>query len=213
MRNGSADIQCVAGSRWVRRRLIPAALTLALAWPAATAAQEAADAVLTLRGFGLNLTGVGQGRSEDFEIAVQRWSRDEEHDHLRKALSDGGVAALSRAIGDLTSRVGVVRTPREGTLGLKYAREAVTPDGRRRLLLVTDRLSAPATKPRADTHDFLVVEVVLDEDGKGQGRTAAPESLRYDARADTLEMDRYVPEPMRIEKLRVVGPAGDRAER
>ena len=132
---------------------------------------------------------------------------------LRKALSDGGVAALSRAITDLTSRVGFVRTPREGTLGLKYAREAVTPDGLRRVLLLTERLSAPATNPHADTHDFLVVELVLDKDGKGQGRTAGPESLRYDARAGALELDRYVPEPVRIENLRVVEPAGDRARR
>ena len=157
---------------------------------------------------------MGQGRSEDFEIAVQRWSRDEEHDHLRKALSDGGVAALSRAIGDLTSRVGVVRTPREGTLGLKYAREAVTPDGRRRLLLVTDRLSAPATKPRADTHDFLVVEVVLDEDGKGQGRTAAPEEPALRRAQRTLSRWTATSRSRCESKsFGWSGPRGDRAER
>ena len=211
MRNGTADIEYV-GSRRIQRRLIRAALTLTLAWPLVAQAQEAADAVLRLRGFGLNLTGVGQGRSEDLEIAVQRWSTDEEHDHLRKALSDGGIAALSRAITHLTSRVGLVRTPREGTLGLKYAREAVTPDGGRRLLLVTDRLSAPATNPHADAHDFLVVEIVLDKDGKGQGRTAGPEVLRYDARAGTLELDRYAQQPVRIDEVRVVGPAVDRVK-
>lgn len=189
------------------RRLIGAALTLALAWPSATPAQEAGEAVLRLRGFGLNLTGVGQGRSQDLEIAIERWSTDAEHDRLHRALSDGGVAALSRAITDLTSRVGFVRTPREGTLGLKYAREAVTPDGGRRVLLLTERLSAPATKPHADTHDFLVVEVVLDKDGKGQGRTTGPAGLRYDA--GTLELDPDIPEPVRIENVRVVEPAGE----
>ena len=213
MRNGTAGIEYVAGSSRVRRRLIGTALMVTLAWPAAAPAQEAADAVLRLRGFGLNLTGVGQGRSEDVEIAVQRWSTNEEHDHLRKALSDGGIAALSRAIGDLTSRVGLVRTPREGMLGLKYAREDLTPDGGRRLLLVTDPLSAPATHPRADAHDFLLVEIVLDKDGKGHGRTAGPEVLRYDARAGTLELDRYAQQPVRIDGVRVVAPGGDRAKR
>jgi hypothetical protein len=211
MRTRTADVESI-GSRRIRRRLIGAALTLALAWPVATRAQEAAEVILRLRGFGLNLTGVGHGRSEDFDIAIERWSTDEERDRLQKALSDGGVAALSRAITDLTSRVGRLVTPREGKLGLKYARESVSADGRRHLVLLTERLSAPATNPHADTHDYLVVEVVLDKDGKGEGRTAGPESLRYDARAGTLELDRYVPEPVRIDHVRVVGPAEDRAK-
>ena len=94
MRSRMDRCEVVAGSRRIRRRLIGAALTLALAWPAARRAQEAAEAVLRLRGFGLNLTGIGHGRSEDFEIAVERWSTDAERDHLRQALADGGIAAL-----------------------------------------------------------------------------------------------------------------------
>ena len=34
-----------------------------------------------------------------------------------------------------------------------------------------------------------------------------PESLRYDARTDTVELDSHVPEPMRMEDVRVVRPA------
>src|SRR5262245_46923318 len=168
--------------------------------------QEAGKPVLKLRGFALNLTGVGTGRSGELEIWIERWSGDDERERLRKALDDKGVAGLATALTAVSPRVGYVRTQRGGTLDLKFAREVPLADGGRRVLLATDRLAAPkdGTNPRADVYDFLAVEVRLDKDGKGEGRTAGPERLRYNKEAGTLELDRYGVEPVWVKELRVV---------
>lgn len=178
-----------------------------LSSPAASWAQEPGKALLTLQGYGLNFTGVGRGRSGDLEIGIERWSSDQEHDRLRAALAEGGVPALTRAL-PAAPRVGYVRAQGGHTLAVKYAREFPLPDGARRVLLVTDRLDVPAdgTNPRADVHDFLVAEIRLDKDGKGQGRTAGPEQLHYSKEAGTLDVDRKGAMPVWIEKLRVVAP-------
>jgi hypothetical protein len=179
----------------------------ALAAAALTAAAaESTRPVLALRGYALNLTGVGQGRSGDLQVAIDRWSSDADRDRLRRATADGGIAGLSRAIAELSTRVGTVTTERGGTLNLKFAHRSALPDGGTRVVLVTDPLGAPAdgTNPRADTYDFLAVEVRLDKAGKGEGRTAGPQRLRYNSDTGTLELDRYRAEPVWIKDVRVV---------
>ena len=183
------------------------ALSAALAMPAPSRAQAASPAptVLTLRGFGLNTTGVGTGRSGDLEIRIERWSTDPERDTLRDAVKSGGATALSGALASAT-RVGEVRTQRGGSLGLKYARAFTLPDGGRRIVLATDRLTAPkdGTNPNAERHEFLAVEIRLDKAGKGEGRTSGPAGLRFSKDGQTLELDSYGASPVWIEKIQVV---------
>ena len=182
------------------------ALTAALAIPAPSRAQPASPGptVLTLRGFGLNTTGVGTGRSGDLEIRIARWSTNEERDRLRDAIKGGGVTALTGAL-SAAAQVGEVRT-RGGSLGLKFAREFPLPDGGRRVVLATDRLTAPkdGTNPGAEVHDFLAVEVRLDKAGKGEGRTSGPAGLRVAKDGATLEIDSYGASPVWIDKIHVV---------
>ena len=193
------------------RRTTLAALAIAAAFsalPPASRAQSPGPALLTLRGFGLNTTGVGSGRSGDLEIRIERWSSDAERDALKAAFAKDGGAGLARAV-PAAARVGSVRTQRGGLLDLKYAREIALPDGGRRVVLATDRLSAPkdGTNPNAEVHDFLAVEIRLDKAGKGQGRTSGPGGLRMSKDGQTLELDSYGASPVWIEKLQVVGEA------
>jgi len=164
-----------------------------------------AVALLKLRGFALNLTGVGVGRSGDVEIGIERWSSDEERDRLKGALAQSGAAGLSEVLLAVAPRVGYVAARRGRTSELKYARQTVLPDGGRRIVLATEGADIPAdgSNPRADTHDFLVVEVRLDKDGKGEGRSAGAERLRYNAKTAALELDRYGTEPVWIRNLAV----------
>ena len=192
------------------RRLVALSMAAALALPAAQArAQQGGKNILTLRGFGLNFTGIGKkGRSGDLEIGIERWSSETERDGLQKALADGGVAALTKALPKLTPRAGYVTGSGGGSVDLKYAREVVLADGARRVILATDRIEKPAdgSNPNADTYDFLIVEIRLDKTGKGEGRTAGPQRLRYDKAASTLEIVSYATEPVWIKDLKVVAP-------
>jgi hypothetical protein len=164
--------------------------------------------VLKLRGLALNLTGVGTGRSGELEIGVERWSGDDERERLRKALADGGVAGLTRALSAPGPRAGYVRTERGGTLDLKFAEELSAAEGERRIVLVTDRVGAPAdgSRPDADTYDFLVVEVLLDKGGRGEARTAGPERLLYHKETQTPELKEYGVMPVWVKDLQVISP-------
>jgi hypothetical protein len=178
----------------------------AAAWLGGTSgAQDDGAVLLRLRGLALNLTGVGQGRSGDVEIAIERWSTDGEVALLRKAFREGSVGSLAGVLRALSPRAGYVRTQYGGASDLQYARELPVTDGGRRIVLATGRAGAPAdgSNPRADVHEFLVVEVRLDKDGKGEGRTAGAERLRYNKETAALELDRYGTEPVWIRNLHV----------
>jgi len=165
------------------------------------------DEALRLHGLALNLTGVGGGMSGDVVIVIERWSAEEERRQLQGAAAKEGVAGLTRVLtGPSLQRVGYVRADRGGFLELKYARQTSEPEGGRRILLATDRVSAPSNRPKADAYDFLVVDIRLDKDGKGEGRTAGPERLRYDQKEGALTVDRSGAEPVWIRELSVVPP-------
>jgi hypothetical protein len=187
------------------RRVI-GAVGVALLLGAAAAAQQP-GVPLKLRGFALNFTGVGAGRSGDLEISIDRWSSDAEREKLRGAMAAGGVTALTSAVAAVAPRVGVITTQRGGSLDLKFAREIGGTDGTRRIVLATDRVTAPKDAPKADTYDFLVIEVRLDKSGKGEARTAGPARLTYNKEAGALELDRYGVEPVWVKDLKVVPAA------
>ena len=184
-------------------RKVIGALGIALLLGGAASAQPP-GLPLKLRGFALNFTGVGAGRSGDLEITVDRWSSDAEREKLQSAMASGGVSALTSAVTAITPRVGVITTARGGSLDLKFAREIAGTDGARRLVLATDKVTAPKDAPKADTYDFLVIEVRLDKAGKGEARTAGPARLRYNKELGALELDRYGVEPVWVKDLKVV---------
>lgn len=186
------------------RTLVYAAAVLATAATAATARAEPPAAPLKVRGYALNLTGVGAGRSGALEIAVDRWSSAADGEALRRAMAGEGAAGLSQVLSTLPV-VGTVTTARGGSLGLRFARELPAESGRR-IVLATDRLDPPAdgSRPQADTHDFLVVEVRLDASGKGEARTAAPSRLRYDAKAGGVTLASAGVEPVWVKDLTVI---------
>jgi hypothetical protein len=189
-----------------KRGVVLTVAALWLAGPSWSWAQEGGPVLLKLRGFAQNMTGVGHGRSGDIEVAIERWSSDAERDRVRQAMADSGVSGVTGVLLGLSPRVGYFRTERGGTADLKFARELPAEDGGRRIVLATGRVDAPAdgSRPQADTHEFIVVEIRLDKAGKGEGRTAGAERLRYNQKTKALELDRYGAEPVWLDKLQVV---------
>jgi hypothetical protein len=165
---------------------------------------QAEAPVLRVGGYALNLTGVGSGRSGTLEVTIDRWSTPDDVERLRGAMAEGGVPGLTRALPTL-SAVGQVTTERGGKLALRLARELPAASGRR-IVLATDRVAAPAdgSRPSADTYDFLVVEILLDANGKGQLRTAAPQRLHYDAKAKGIGLASEGVDPVWVQDLRVL---------
>lgn len=184
-----------------RTSLFVLCATVALAALAADVrAQDSGAPALELEGFALNITGIGSGRSGDFEVRIDRWSTDGERAALRQILETSNVPGLARALASAAA-VGSAHTQRGGDLAVTYAGETDLDDGGRRIVLALSGGDADAETPA-----FLAVEIRLSADGTGEGRVATPDQLSFDAAAGGLQVERYVTKPVWLKEVRVVSP-------
>lgn len=192
----------------VHRRLLPLVaagpVLLLLASAALYAAQEP---LLMLRAFAVSMP---RGRAGTLDIVIERWSTDDEREKLRGVLAEkGGGDALLAAIQRVKPRCGFIR--RSGTLGwdIQFCRETPLPDGGRRIILATDRpinFREARSQPRSIDYQFMLIEIRLKADGKGEGKLAEAAKVAYDKDTNTVEIENYGQEPVRLTQVEVVGP-------
>jgi hypothetical protein len=189
------------------RRFLPMLGVLALL--VADAPVHSADPVLKMRAFAVNMSNVGRANAGTIDITIERWTTDEERKALKDVLVEkGGGDDLVSALQKLKPRAGFINAT--GTLGwdLHYALEVPLPDGARRIILATDRPMSfweAANNPRSADYEFLLLEIRLDKDGKGQGKMAAAAKIEYNEVSRTVEIENYASEPVRLTKVEVVG--------
>jgi hypothetical protein len=186
-----------------------AALAVCLLALAAVPRVEAADRVLELRAFAVNLSGGPRARAGTIDINIERWSSDEERNRLRDVLIERGSEKLLAALQDVKPRVGYVRTSTSLGWDLSFARETPLPDGGRRIVLASDRPMSfweLRSRPRSTDYEFMLVEIRLDAQGKGQGKLARAAKVDYDKASNTIQIENYGIEPVRLTQVEVVGP-------
>jgi hypothetical protein len=94
------------------KRLTLAILLLAIGGGQATPTASAGDkAVLRLRAVAINMSGVGAATADVLDIAVERWSTDEERDRLRASLMQKGSSAVLSELQKIRPRAGYIKTP------------------------------------------------------------------------------------------------------
>ena len=187
--------------------LVPlASLIAVLAMPLQARAE---DPLLLLRAFAVNMTGVGSGGAGTLDIAIERWSSDEERTRLFSILVESGSDKLLDALADVKTRAGYVRTSRSLGWDIGYARETPLPGGGRRIVLATNRPMSfleARNQPRSADYDFLLMEIHLGPDGKGEGKMAAAAKIEYDKESKTIQIENYGNEPVRLTEVKVIGP-------
>lgn len=164
---------------------------------------------LALHAFAMNFTGVGSGGSGELDLIIERWSTDLEREQLQGVLAEKGGAALLTALRQIRPRVGYVRSSRLPTWEVQFAQSSSLPDGGRRIVLATDRpLTATerSKQNRTDEYEFLLVEIRLDKQGKGEGRTADGNKVRFNKDTRSLEIDQYSAEPVKLINVEVFTP-------
>jgi hypothetical protein len=174
--------------------------------PLGATAASAADALLRLRAFAVNMSGVGGGRAGTIDIVIERWSTDEEREKLRDVLVEKGSDKLLDALKDIKPRTGYVRTSQSLGWDTYYARETPFGDGGRRIIVATDRpmsFRERANNPRSADYEFTLVEIRLDKNGKGQGKYAVAAKITYDKDTRTVEIENYGTEPVRLTEVTV----------
>jgi hypothetical protein len=167
---------------------VVAAAVLAIMVPV-LAQQSDAEKVPTVKNplrFSAFAVQMQSGTAGTIEIVLERWSTDAERQALValvKAATDrsGGQDKLLKALQDIQPRIGFIRTPNSLGLDLKYAYESKLPDGKRQIVIATDKpvsFLAAASSSRSLDYPFSLVEMQFPAgSNKGEGKLLARTSV------------------------------------
>jgi hypothetical protein len=193
----------------MKARLLSLAAVLAAVVAVPERSQGRTEPVLQLRAFAVNMTGAGRATAGTLDITIERWSTDEERAKLFAVLVERGADKLSDALHDVKPRAGFVRTSTSLGWDLGYAREIPLAGGGRRIIIATDRpigFAEASRQPRSADYQFLLIEIRLGPDGKGEGKLAAAAKIEYSNEEKTVQVENYGTEPVRLTEVSVVGP-------
>jgi hypothetical protein len=189
----------------VSRAVLPLLIAAAAALPLGSSRAAADDkALLRLRAWAVNLNN--GARTNTMEIVIERWSTEEEIEKLRGILIEQGGDKLLPAVQKVKPRCGYVRTT--NTLGwdLQFARETTLEDGTRKIVIGTDRPISfweARNNPRLSDYEFSLAEIRLPKEGKGQGKAITAAKLSWNKQSQTLEIENYQREPVRLNEITI----------
>jgi hypothetical protein len=174
----------------------------------AAGGSPAADAppALHLTAFAVNLSGVGRARPQTLQIVIERWSSAEERKRLLDTIVEKGGEKLIDVVQDLKPRAGYIRTTTSLGWDIQFAQQTETPSGGRRIMFVTDRpisFREARDNTRSSEYEFMVCEIRLGPDGKGEGKLAAGTKITYDADRKQIEFENYGQQPVRLTQVTV----------
>ena len=151
----------------------------------------------------IRVGGVTSGGTAIIQIAIYRWSTDEDRAELRQSLDKKGSSKLSQALRQ-QEKTGYIRLPNSPSWDLRYARET-RHDGKRAIVLATDRpvMFAEAYRNfRTLDYNTTLIFLELDEENKGTGQIMAGAEISYDAEANDLTVENYSFQPVRLTNVR-----------
>jgi hypothetical protein len=180
--------------------------TLALSLLALVAARASADdkKVLSLNATAVNMSGVGRAGMTNLSIVIERWSTDEERARLIDTLVEKGADKLLDTLQDIKPRAGFIRTNRSLGWDIQYVREQPLPSGGRRIIFATDRpmnFYELRNNTRSTDYEFMLCEIRLGPDGKGEGKLATAAKISYDKAEKRVELENYGQQPVRLTQV------------
>jgi hypothetical protein len=189
------------------KRFVTAGAVLALAllgFMTLPSSTRAAGSVLRLQAFAVNMSGVGRTRAETLDISIERWTTDPERKALVDILIEKGKDALLDAVERIKPRAGYIRTSTSLGWDIQYAREEALPNGGKRIVLATDRPMSfyeITNNTRSADYDFMVTEIRLGPDGKGEGKLVPAAKITYERDKRLVEIENYANEPVRLTQV------------
>ena len=161
----------------MRRAVLTSAVSI-LAVAALQPSVQAKDPVERLTAFAVDMSTTPDLRSRGartgrVNVAIERWSSEQERKRLQDALKEGGPDLLLKELQKIDDPAGNISTP--GSIGtpLRFAMQSPLPDGGRRILVATDRrigFFEAVNRPRSADYPFLLLDIRLDAKGEGTGK-------------------------------------------
>jgi hypothetical protein len=175
-----------------------------------TGVAPAADPALRLRAFAVDPTGSTRVRTQTLEIAIERWSTDEERQKILDTLVERSPEKLLDVVQKIKPRVGFIR--RDSGLGwdIRFARLQALPSGGERVVFATDRpmtFFEAVNNTRSKNYEYMIGEIRLGPDGRGEGKLSTAAKVRFDKESGQVEIENYGIEPVRLAQVTVEGKA------
>jgi hypothetical protein len=174
---------------------------------ALTAVGAYAKPVEHLTAFAVDMSNLaGRTKAGTIDIVIDRWSTAAERDRLLAALKEGGTDALLRALQKVKDPAGYIRDPASVGYPLRFAWRVPMPDGGERIIVATDRpvsFLEATSGARTMDYPFMLIDVRLGPDGKGQGKLIPLAKIAVDEE-HVVEIENYASEPVRLTEVRRV---------
>jgi hypothetical protein len=186
-------------TRWTAPVLLLAAASLC---PRIVAAQ---DVPVTIEAVAVSLGGpTMRSGTAQVTLRIDRWSTDEDLAKLKDAVEKGDDALL----GALQRTKPVGRLSTNGSLGwdIHYAQRVALPGGGWRIAFGTDRpmgFGERINGTRSRDYEYLLGEIRVGADGKGEGKLVPRASVTYDTENGTLTIENYDSVPVRLSNVRL----------
>ncbi len=191
------------------------ALTSALMSVTASAQAQSPSATdkVTINGWALSMANVAPGANQTIRINIDRWSNPSQREHLITTFLEKKQDGLLREL-EKQPEVGRFNFPgymgpdpnnvmRLGT-DIRYAMSFPGEDGGRRIVIITPRVIGfreAANQPRTADYPFTLFEMRFDKSGKGEGRMAYATAITFNKKTNTIELENYSSEPVRLNNL------------
>jgi hypothetical protein len=196
---------------WIMGCLLAVAVTGALA--AAQSVQPSSTDKLTIEGWALNMSNIATGANQTIRINIDSWSSPSQRQHLIDTFlakkQDGLLRELEKQPEhgrfNFPGYMGPDpnSTMRLGT-DIRYAMNFPGEDGGRRIVIITPRVigfQESRNQPRTYDYPFSLFEMRFDRAGKGEGRMAYMTQIMFDKKKNTIEIENYSSEPVRLNNL------------
>jgi hypothetical protein len=183
--------------------------------PAEQAAASATGGPVRINGWALNMSNIATGANQMIQIDINGWSNQEQRAHLIQTFMEKKQAGLVR---ELEKQPDLGRFAFPGYMGpdpnnvmrlgtdIRYAMDHPGEDGGRRIVIITPRVIGFAearNQPRTVDYPFTLFEMRFDKNGQGEGRMAYATQITFDNKKNTVELENYSSEPVRLNQLKL----------
>lgn len=169
---------------------------------------------LDITAFAVNMSNIATGANAVIDIRINSWSTPEERQHLVTTAIEKNEDALLREL-ERAKVHGRFRIPgltgpdpHQLRLGhdIRFAWQEPLPEGGRRIALATDRyigFNEARNQPRTIDYRFTLMEIRVNKAGEGEGKMAIATKIEYDKKKNTLVLENYSSEPVRLNAVKV----------
>ena len=168
-----------------------------------------------ITGWALNMSNTATGANQTIQIDIDGWSNPSQRQHLIDTFMEKKQDGLVREL-EKQPDLGKFRFPgymgpdpnnvmRLGT-DIRYAMSFPMENGGRRIVVITPRVigfQEARNQPRTVDYPFSLFEMRFDKAGKGEGRLAYATQISFDKKKNSIEIENYSSEPVRLNELKL----------